>query len=79
MNHSTELAAIELVDRILKDIDNKKIPLAIYMDLAKAFDTLDHNILIKKLQYYGVIGTPLNWFQSYLTDRTQYVEVNNEE
>ena len=48
------------------------------MDLSKAFDTLDHNILIKKLQYYGVIGTPLNWFQSYLTDRTQYVEVNNE-
>ena len=78
MNHSTELAAIELVDRILKDIDNKKIPLAIYMDLSKAFDTLDHNILIKKLQYYGVISTPLNWFQSYLTDRTQYVEVNNE-
>ena len=78
MNHSTELAAIELVDRILKDIDNKKLPLAIYMDLSKAFDTLDHNILIKKLQYYGVIGTPLNWFQSYLTDRTQYVEVNNE-
>ena len=48
------------------------------MDLSKAFDTLDHNILIKKLQYYGVIGTPLNWFQSYLADRTQYVEVNNE-
>ena len=78
MNHSTELAAIELADRILKDIDNKKLSLAIYMDLSKAFDTLDHNILIKKLQYYGVIGTPLNWFQSYLTDRTQYVEVNNE-
>ena len=36
------------------------------------------NILIKKLQYYGVIGTPLNWIQSFLTDRTQYVEVNNE-
>ena len=78
MNHSTELAAMELVDRILKDIDNKKLPLAIYIDLSKAFDTLDHNILIKKLQYGVVIGTPLNWFQSYLTDRTQYVEVNNE-
>ena len=53
MNHNTELAAIELVDRILKDIDNKKIPLAIYMDLSKAFDTLDYNILIKKLQQVG--------------------------
>ena len=73
---SSSIAASS-VNWILKDIDNKKLPLAIYMDLSKMFDTLDHNILIKKLQYYGVIGTPLNWFQSYLTDRTQYVEVNN--
>ena len=48
--HSTELAAIELVDRISKDIDSKKLPLMIYMDLSKASDTLDHNILIKKHQ-----------------------------
>ena len=63
MKHSTELAAIKLVDRILKQIDNKKLPLAIYMDLSKAFDTLDHNLLITILQYYGVKCTPLNWFQ----------------
>ena len=48
------------------------------MNLWIAFDSLNDNILIKKLQYNGVKGIPLNWLQSYLTDRTQYVEVNNE-
>ena len=47
-NHSTEYAAMELTDKILKDIDDKNILLAIFMDLSKAFDTLDHVILIKK-------------------------------
>ena len=47
------------------------------MHLSKAFDTLDHRILIDKLQYYGISGTALNWFQSYLTDRVQYVERNS--
>ena len=47
------------------------------MDLSKAFDTLDHKILINKLKYYGINGTPLCWFMSYLSNRTQYVEINN--
>ena len=46
------------------------------MDLSKAFDTLDHKILLNELKYYGVNNTELSWFQSYLTERSQYVEVN---
>ena len=47
------------------------------MDLSRAFDTLDHNILLNKLKYYGINGTPLSWFISYLSTRTQYVEINH--
>ena len=46
------------------------------MDLSKTFDTLDHNILIKELAHYGINGTPLEWFTSYLTGRSQYVEID---
>ena len=46
------------------------------MDLSKSVDTLDHKILLNKLKYYGVNNTELSWFQSYLTERSQYVEVN---
>ena len=49
--HSTEMAGLELMDRILKDIDIKDASLTIFMDLRKAFDTLDHQILLNKLKY----------------------------
>ena len=76
-DHSTELAALELVDRLHTDMDQKNVPIAVYMDLSKAFDTLDHSILLNKLKYYGVQGTALSWFNSYLTNRHQYVEIEN--
>ena len=75
-NHSTEYAAKELTDKVLKDIDERNISLAIFMDLSKAFDTLDHSILINKLAYYGIHGAALRWFTSYLTGRSQYVEID---
>ena len=72
--HSTELAAIEHTDKIYLSLDNKKQPLAIYLDLSKAFDTIDHSILLNKLNYYGIQGNSLKWFESYLTNRKQHVE-----
>ena len=74
--HSTEHAALELADRVLFDLDNKNASVAIFMDLSKAFDTLDHSILLKKLNYYGVQGVELNWFNDYLSNRSQYVELS---
>ena len=72
--HSTELAAMEVTDQVFRDIDKKKLPLAIFLDFSKAFDTIDHLILLNKLAYYGIKGTALNWFKSYLKDRTQFVQ-----
>ena len=74
--HSTELAALELSDRILKDVDERNISLAIFIDLSKAFDTLDHQILLKKLNFYGIGGPALDCFFSYLTGRQQHIELD---
>ena len=71
--HSTELALIELIDRITQDIYKGKIPISIFLDLSKAFDTLDHVILLHKLNYYGIKSVELNLFNDYLQNRTQYV------
>ena len=72
--HQTELASVELVDRIRLDIDSGKIPLSVFLHLSKAFDTIDHPIL-QKLQFYGVSDTSLQWFTSYLVNRQQLVDV----
>jgi hypothetical protein len=75
--HSTEYAAIELVDRLHKALSQGNNPFAVFIDLSKAFDTLDHNILLQKLSHYGIRDTTLNWFKNYLGDRKQYVKYNN--
>ena len=77
--HSTELAALELVDRITLGMDKMNTPISIFLDLSKAFDTLNHSILLEKLQYYGIVGTAFDLMKSYLTNRQQFVEVDNTE
>ena len=76
-DHSTDYAAIELVDKVANILDKGLTPLAIFIDLSKAFDTLDHDILIKKLYFYGIRGTHLEFFKSYLSGRTQRVLYND--
>ena len=74
--HSTETATLELTDTIIQKLDNNETPFALFLDLSKAFDTLDHSILLAKLRYYGFSNMSLLWFSSYLSDRQQYVQIN---
>ena len=76
-NHSTEYAAIEFIDRTLNDMEKGLIPFSIFLDLSKAFDTLNHKILCEKLNHYGIRGVENKWFENYLEDRIQYVRYNN--
>ena len=75
--HSTELAALNLVDQLTYKMDRGKIPLNIYIDLSKAFDTLNFEILLDKLAYYGIKGIANSLIRSYLTNRQQIVEYDN--
>ena len=76
-NHATSHAIITLTERVSKALDTGKIVVGVFLDLKKAFDTVDHNILLKKLEKYGIKGNILNWFKSYLSCRKQYVLYNN--
>ena len=75
--HSPNLALILLVDKISQALENGEYVLGLFLDFSKAFDTVNHDILYEKLEFYGIRGVPLSWFKSYLTDRKQYVEYNN--
>ena len=74
--YSTELAAVRLVNHLISQIDNYSIPINVYIDLSKAFDTLNHNILLSKPQYYGITGCSNDLLCSYLSGKFQFVEYN---
>ena len=76
-SHSTSHAIITLVERVSKALDMGKYVVGVFLDLKKAFDTVDHTILLRKLEQYGIRGKTLRWFESYLSNRSQYVECNN--
>ena len=72
--HSTEHALLELFDQIRNTFNDKNHLLGIFIDLSKAFDTVDHKILIQKLEHYGINGKNLSWLKNYLTNRKQYIQ-----
>ena len=73
-SNSTEHVVIQLISQILDAFNENKYTLGIFIDLSKAFDTVDHNILLKKLDMYGIKGKNLKWFHSYLTNRKQFIK-----
>ncbi len=66
----------KIVDRVLQEIDKGEIPLNIYLYISKAFDTLDHSILIAKLKYYSIKHKEIELFKSYLTNHKQFVDID---
>ena len=75
-NHSTSLALVDLYDKISRALDRKEFVAGVFIDLSKAFDTVNHNILFDKLQHYGIRGLALDWVKSYFFQRSQFVEYN---
>ena len=72
-----EYAVLDIYEKLLHNLDKGLSSCAIFLDLAKAFDTVSHDILLRKLQKYGIRGNALSLIQSYLTARKQFVKVNN--
>ena len=73
---AVENAISELISGIIKGKQDGMYTLAVFLDLSKAFDSLEHDVLLKKLYKYGIRGIALKWFKSYLTDRTMRVKCN---
>ena len=75
--HSTAQAVSEIADNLRDAIDNNLYTCGLFIDFSKAFDTVNHEILLKKLESYGIRGMPLKWFISYLNNKQQYVAIGH--
>ena len=73
---SASFALINLTESIRQALDEGYIGYGVFVDFQKAFDTVDHEILLSKLDYYGIQGISNNWFKSYLSNRKQFVSIN---
>ena len=74
--YSTNHALVSIVDQIREAMDKLMITCGVFVDLEKAFDTVNHSILLSKLDHYGIRGVANHWFASYLSDRHQTVSLN---
>ena len=72
--HLTDHALLQLVDQILESSERNEYTIGVFIDLSKAFDAVNDNILLKKLEIYGISGTNLQWFRNYLSNRKQYIQ-----
>ena len=70
------MAHMILVDNLIKSLENGEYVLGVFLDFSKAFDTVDHSILLSKMYHYDIRGVAFKWFQSYLADRQQYITYN---
>lgn len=77
-NSSTSDALLEFIDNILESLDNKHSIIAVFLDFSKAFDTVNHAILLKKMYHLGFRGSIYNWFKSYLSNRKQFVSIKED-
>ena len=77
INSSTKLAVTSIYDELLQNLDDNKVTCSIFLDLRKAFDSVDHTILLKKLNNYGFRGSALKFFESYLKNRKICTKVDN--
>ena len=73
--YSTNDAIVQLVDKIFDSFEKEQFTLGVFIDFSKAFDTVDHSILLKKLKFYGITDKNIVWFESYLSNRKQYIEI----
>ena len=73
--HSTEHAIAQLVDQIYEAFEKNEYTLGVFIDLPKAFDTVDHSILLRKLELYSITDNNYAWIKSYLSDRLQYTKL----
>ena len=74
--HSTDYAILSIIDKVQKAVDDCELSCGLFLDFSKAFDTVDHDILIDQRKYYGIRGIGKAWFTSYLKNRKQMVTVN---
>ena len=77
LNHSTSHTTTLLIENTTEAFEAKQAMVSVFLDLSKAFDTIDHDILQSKLFHYGIRGVPYDWFKSYLTNRQQQVMCQN--